>query len=64
MAPSDPKVMELEVDPTTVPDPSDDRRTLYIDYLLHDTLPADKTEAQQLAQLAKSFVLVECELYK
>ena len=46
------------------PDPLDDWRTLYIDYLLHDTLPATKTEAQRLARRAKSFVLVEGELYK
>ena len=63
-APSGPEVMELEVDPTTEPDPLDDWRTLYIDYLLHDTLPADKTEARRLARRAKSFVLVEGQLYK
>ena len=34
MAPPDPEVMELEVDPTTEPDPPDDWRTLYIDYLV------------------------------
>ena len=64
MALSDPEVMELEVDPTMEPDPPDDWRTLYIDYLLHDALPTDKTEAQWLARRAKSFVLVEGELYK
>ena len=37
---------------------------LYIDYLLHDALPADKTEARRLARRAKSFVLVEGKLYK
>ena len=37
---------------------------LYLDYLLHDTLPTDKTEARWLARRAKSFVLVEGELYK
>ena len=64
MAPADPEVMELEVDPTTELDPPDDWRTLYIDYLLHDALPADKTEARRLARRAKSFVLIEGELYK
>ena len=64
MALPDPEVMELEVDPTTELDPPDDWRTLYIDYLLHDALPADKTEARRLARCAKSFVLVEGELYK
>ena len=58
------EVMELEVDPTAEPDPPDDWRTLYIDYLLHDALPVDKTEARRLARRAKSFVLVEGELYK
>ena len=37
---------------------------LYIDYLLHDALLADKTEARRLARRAKSFVLVEGKLYK
>ena len=64
MASPDPEVMELEVDPTTEPDPPDDWRTLYIDYLLHDALPADKMEARWLARRAKSFVLIEGELYK
>ena len=64
MALSDPEVMELEVDPTMDHDPLDDWRTLYINYLLHDALPATKTEAQRLAHRAKSFVLVEGELYK
>ena len=57
-------VMELEKDPATKPDPLDDWRTLYLDYLLRDTLPTDKTEARRLARRAKSFVLVEGELYK
>jgi hypothetical protein len=37
---------------------------LYLDYLLHDTLPIDKMKARWLACHAKSFVLVEGELYK
>ena len=56
MAPPDPEVMELEVDPTTEPDPPDDWRMIYIDYLLHDVLPATKMEARRLARRAKSFV--------
>ena len=36
---------------------------LYLDYLLCDMLPIDKMEAQWLTRRAKSFVLVEGELY-
>ena len=36
----------------------------YLNYFLRDTLPMDKTEARRLARHAKSFVLVESELYK
>ena len=63
-APSGPEVMELEEDPATEPNPLVDWRTLYLDYLLYDTLPTGKTEARRLARRAKSFVLVEGELYK
>ena len=63
-APPDPEVMELEEDPAAESDPSDDWRTLFLDYLLHNILLADKTEARRLARRAKSFVLVEGELYK
>ena len=64
MAPSDPEVMELEEDSATEPNPLVDWRTLYLSYLLCDTLPTDKMEARQLARRAKSFILVEGELYK
>jgi len=37
--------MELEEDPAIEPDPLIDWRTLYLDYLLRDTLPTDKTKA-------------------
>ena len=56
--------MELEEDPVGELDLPNDWRTLYLDYLLHGTLPADKTEARQLARRAKSFILVEGKLYK
>ena len=64
VAPSNPEVMELDEDPAIEPDPLADRRTPYLDYLLHEALLTDKTEAQWLARRAKSFVLVEGELYK
>jgi len=56
--------MELEEDPATEPDPLGDWRTLYLNYLLCDTLPMEKTEARWLSHRAKSFVLIEGELYK
>ena len=56
--------MELEEDPATEPNPLVDWRTLYLDYLLRDALPTDKIEARWLGRHAKSFVLVEGELYK
>ena len=56
--------MELKEDPTTKLDPLVDWRTLYLDYLLHEALLTDKTEARWLARRAKSFILVEGELYK
>ena len=34
--------MELEEDLATEPNPLDGWRTLYLDYLLRDTLPIDK----------------------
>ena len=56
--------MELEEDPMIEPDPLVDWRTLYLDYLLHEALPTDKMEARRLVHHAKSFVLIEGELYK
>ena len=56
--------MALEEDPAAESDPPDDWRTIYLDYLLRNILPTDKTEARWLTHRAKSFVLVEGELYK
>ena len=63
-APSSPEVLELEQNPVIEPDPLVDWRTLYLNYLLHDTLSMDKAEARQLTHRPKTFVLVEGELYK
>ncbi|XP_066341259.1 uncharacterized protein [Miscanthus floridulus] len=64
LAPSDPEVMELDEDPATEPDHLGDWRTPYLDYLLREALSTDKTEAQWLVHHAKSFVLIEGELYR
>ena len=56
--------MELKEDPTIEPNPLVDWRMLYLNYLLCDALPIDKTEARWLTCRTKSFVLMEGELYK
>ena len=56
--------MELDEDPATEPDPLANWRTPYFDYLLHEALPTDKTEARRLTRRAKSFAIIECELYR
>jgi len=63
-APSDPEVMELDKDPATEPEPLANYRTPYLNNLLHEALPMDKTEARRLMRRAKYFVLVEGKLYK
>ena len=64
LAPSDPEVMELDEDPAIEPDPLDDWRMPYLDYLLREALSMDKTEARWLARRVNSFILVEGKLYK
>ena len=63
MAPSDPKVMELDEDLATELDPLTDWRMPYLDYLLCEALPTNKIEARRLARRAKSFAIVHGELY-
>ena len=63
-APSNPKVMEHVEDPVIESDPLADWRMPYLNYLLCEALPMDKTEARWLTHCAKSFVLVEGKLYK
>ena len=36
----------------------------YLDYLLREALPTDKMEARWLMHRAKSFVVIEGELYR
>jgi hypothetical protein len=63
-APPDPEVMEINENPSTGSDPLPDWRVPYVDYLVQETLPVDKTEAQWLACYAKSYIIIEGELYK
>ena len=56
--------MELVKDLVVEPDPPTNWRTPYLNCLLHEVLPADKTEAQWLARRAKSFIVIKGELYK
>ena len=46
------------------PDPLVDWRTPYLDWLLHEVLSTDKTEARWIGHQAKSFVIIGEELYK
>ena len=56
--------MELDEDPAAEPDPLVDWRTSYLVWLLREVLPMDKMEARWIARRAKSFIIVEEELYK
>jgi hypothetical protein len=62
--PTQPEVMEIVEDPAVGPDPLPDWRILYLNYLIHGALPANRTEALRLMRRAKSFILVDRELYK
>ena len=57
--PSDVEVMELDEGQGLASDPVGDWTEPYLTYLLHDKLPADRTEARRLARRAKSYVLVD-----
>jgi hypothetical protein len=63
-SPSDPEVMEIDEDPVVEPDHLPDWRIPYLDCLIREVLPMDKTEARRLARRAKSFAIIEEELYK
>jgi hypothetical protein len=56
--------MEFDEEPVAEPDPPTDWRTPYLDCLIREVLPADKMEARRLVRRAKSFAIIEGELYK
>ncbi|XP_014660522.1 uncharacterized protein LOC106804270 [Setaria italica] len=62
--PSYPEVMEIDTNPAEGPDPPLDWRAPYLDYLIRELLLTNKTEARRIACRAKSFVIVDQELYK
>ena len=56
--------MELNEDPAIEPNHLADWRMPYLNYLLCEVLPTDKMEARRLTCRAKSFVLIEGDLYR
>jgi hypothetical protein len=62
--PTDLEVMQIEDDPAIGPDPLPDWRIPYLECLVHGALSTNKTKARRLASRAKSFVLLDWELYK
>ncbi|XP_004971829.1 uncharacterized protein LOC101753971 [Setaria italica] len=62
--PTDPEVMEIDTNLAEGPDPPPDWRAPYLDYLIREMLPMNKTEARKIAHCAKSFVIIDQELYK
>ena len=51
--------MEIDEAPT-----SQDWRTQYLDWMIRGILPSDRAQARRLARWAKSFALIDDELYK
>jgi hypothetical protein len=64
LTPTDPEVMELDEEPAAEPGTPADWRQPYLDYLLREVLPINRMESRGLACRAKSFVIIEGELYK
>jgi hypothetical protein len=58
------EAMDIEPDPTIRDEPIPDWRIPYLKYLVRESLSADKIEARRIARRAKSFALIEGELYK
>ena len=53
------EAMKIDKAPT-----SQDWRTQYLDWMIRGILPSDRAQARCLARRAKSFVLIDHELYK
>lgn len=41
-----------------------DWRTVYLDWLIQQKLPEDRAEARRITRRAKTFVIIDGELYK
>ncbi|XP_014660346.1 elongin BC and Polycomb repressive complex 2-associated protein-like [Setaria italica] len=57
--PSNPEVMEIDANLAIEPNPPPDWRAPYLNYLIRETLPTNKTEACRIARRAKSFVIID-----
>ena len=53
------EAMEIDEAPT-----SQDWHTQYLDWMIRGILPSDRAQARCLARRAKSFVIIDDELYK
>ena len=53
------EAMEIDEAPS-----SRDWRTQYLDWMIRGVLPSDRAQARRVARWAKSFVLIDDELYK
>ena len=53
------EAMEVDEAPT-----SQNWRTQYLDWMIRGVLPSNRAQAQRLARRAKSFFLIDDELYK
>ena len=53
------EAMEIDEAPT-----SQDWRAQYLDWMIRGILPSDRAQARRLARRAKSFALIDDELYK
>jgi hypothetical protein len=56
--------MDIELDLAMRDEPMPNWRIPYLKYLIQEVLPIDKTEAHRIARRAKSFALIDKELYK